>query len=160
MMSCCFTWSRVYDRCQVVLKEVWFVIQSHDWQEVWCAPLVKKKYIHLKWVVEEQARLGTSYHIIQLRLYRTLCCTCYTHTVTVNWPINHLVTLHISFNLTFYHIGEKRSTLICQPQVFHADNFPHIRCIMIHFNVNDQCLYFFYVFVVLNQILCQSVVDG
>ncbi len=38
---------------------------------------------------------------------RGLCRICYTQPITVNWPVNHLVTvniLHISFHLTSYHI--------------------------------------------------------
>ncbi len=61
-----------------------------------------------------------------------------TRTVTVNWPVNHLLTvniLHISFNLSSYCIGEKRSSsLICQS----PENSAHIFCIMMHLKVNDQ----------------------
>ncbi len=45
--------------------------------------------------------------------------------------------LHISFNLTSYRIGEKRSSsLICQSRVFHAENSAHIFCIMMQLKVH------------------------
>ncbi len=51
--------------------------------------------------------------------------TSVTQPVAINWPVNHLVRvniLHISFNLTFHRVSEKRSSsLICQSRVFHAE---------------------------------------
>ncbi len=65
-----------------------------------------------------------------------------TRTLTVNWPVNHLVTVnifHISFHLTSYLIREKRSSsMICQWRVFHVENSAHIFCIMMHLKANDQ----------------------
>ncbi len=99
-----------------------------------------RKACTFEYVVEEQAWdiLSRHTHVFNGQL----CRTCYTHPVTVNWPVNHFVTvniLHISFHLTSYRIREKRSSsLICQSQVFHAENSAHIFCIMMHLKVNDQ----------------------
>ncbi len=90
-------------------------------------------------------RVGKLWDILSSRncvFNRGLCHICYLQPVTVNCPVNHLVTvniLQISFNLTSCHIREKRSSsLICQSRVFHAENSAHIFCIMMHLKVNDQ----------------------
>ncbi len=102
-----------------------------------CTVSVKKKYT----LRVCSRRVGKLWDILSRHTTASLTESPVT-SVTVNCPVNHLITaniLHISFHLTSSRIREKRSSsLICQSRFYHVDNFAYIFCIMMHLKVNDQ----------------------